>query len=196
MDTQSCRQGKIASIVTYLEMCSPPSAAPPFHNPAWLLRLHSQPDLEWYRELFRNVGDEWLWFSRLQLDDDALRAIVHHPAVDVFALEVNGMEKGIVELDRRSMPDIEITFNGLTADMVGQGAGHFLMERALEHAWSHKPTRVIVHTCTLDHPRAMGFYLKTGFVPYKRALELADDPHWTALFARRRHPHFPVLREK
>ena len=43
----------------------------------------------------------------------------------------------------------------------------FVLRRALEEAWSHKPKRVWLHTCNLDHPRAFDFYQKAGFVPYK-----------------------------
>ena len=186
--------GKIASIVTFLQMCSPPRVERARGDPAWLLRQHPKPELDWYRTLFRAIGQDWMWFSRLQLSDNALRAIIHDPTVEVFALEVNGAEKGIVELDGRAMPDIEITFNGLSADMVGQGAGRFLMESALEIAWAHRPRRVLVHTCTLDHPRAMKFYLKSGFVPYKRAVEVADDPRLDGTFPETAAPQCPVIR--
>jgi len=33
-----------------------------------------------------------------------------------------------------------------------------------------------LHTCSLDHPRAVAFYLGAGLRPYKRAIEVADDP--------------------
>ena len=45
----------------------------------------------------------------------------------------------------------------------------------LEEVWSRNPRRVWLHTCTLDHPAALGFYVKHGFRPYRRAIEVADD---------------------
>jgi len=63
--------GKIVSVVTYLVMSAPPAAPPVSRSANWFLRQHPKPDLQWYRTLFRAVGQEWLWFSRLQLDDDA-----------------------------------------------------------------------------------------------------------------------------
>jgi GNAT superfamily N-acetyltransferase len=185
--------GKIASIVTYLEMRSAPSTPPVLSDPRWVLRRHSAPDVNWYKKLFRAVGEEWLWFSRLQMPDEELRAIIHDDAVDVFALEVGGIEKGILELDRRGAGEIEIAFLGVTHDLIGQGAGRFLLARAIEIAWSHRPLRVMLHTCTLDHPRALEFYRRAGFVPYKREVEVAPDPRLAGTLPLTAAKHCPVL---
>src|SRR5262249_37485941 len=157
----------------------------------WSLRRHSNPDLNWYRRLFRAVGEDWLWFSRLQMSDSELGSIIHDPSVDVFALEIDGVEKGILELDRREMPDIELAFIGLIREAIGIGVGKYLLDQATRIAWSHQPRRVLVHTCTLDHPRALGLYCAAGFVPYKRAIEVADDPRLTEVLsvaAAKNHP--------
>src|SRR5437762_2566073 len=102
------RPGKIASIVTYLDMSKSPVAPPLPGKPTWQLQQHAKPELNWYRALFRAVGQDWLWFSRLQMDDDTLREIIHDPRVDVFSFLIEGQEKGILELDRRHSPDIEL----------------------------------------------------------------------------------------
>ena len=55
-----------------------------------------------YRQLFRRVGAPWLWFSRLTMDDAALTAIIHDPAVSVYAVaDPRGIEVGMLELDHR-----------------------------------------------------------------------------------------------
>jgi GNAT superfamily N-acetyltransferase len=185
--------GKIASIVTYLEMRRPPEVIAESEAYGWVLTPHPRPDVEWYRRLFRTIGQDWLWFSRLQMTDEELRSIIHDSRVDVFALEFEGRERGILELDRREMPDIELAFIGLTHDLIGRGAGGFLMDRALQIAWSHQPDRVLVHTCTLDHSRALDFYRKVGFVPYKRAIEVADDPRVDGTLPRTAAPSIPIL---
>jgi hypothetical protein len=64
-------QGEIGAIVTSLEMTS----RPPLHAmPASDLRLERwrAPAPAKYRALYRRVGEPWLWFSRLKLDDAAL----------------------------------------------------------------------------------------------------------------------------
>jgi GNAT superfamily N-acetyltransferase len=81
----------------------------------------------------------------------------------------------------------------LTADLLGRGAGRHLMEHSLAAAWDSAPERVWVHTCTLDHPRALSFYLKAGFSPYKRAIEIADDPRLTGELPSTVAPHIPLI---
>jgi hypothetical protein len=77
--------GKIAAVVTHLEMTDRPALGldPPG---AWSLRRAETPDLGWFRNLYRRIGEEWLWFSRLQISDTELAAIVRSPLVEVYAL--------------------------------------------------------------------------------------------------------------
>ena len=63
--------GKIAAVVTYLEMRRPPALSP-FRKPDhWSLQRIDQ-DHARYRALFRAIGEPWLWFSRAVMSDDLL----------------------------------------------------------------------------------------------------------------------------
>jgi ribosomal protein S18 acetylase RimI-like enzyme len=77
--------------------------------------------------------------------------------------------------------------------LFGKGAGRALMSHGLTAAWRRKPERIWLHTCTADHPAALGFYQKFGFVPYKRAIEIADDPRLTGQLPRDCAPHVPII---
>lgn len=171
--------GKLAEVVTYLEMTAPPPPRPVPDLPHLALRRVERPELAWYRDLFRRVGAEWLWASRLVLSDVDLARTLHDPLIELHALAADGRDEGILELDRREPPDVELSFFGLTPALTGQGAGRWLMSRALELAWGHAPRRLWLHTCTLDHPAALAFYQRSGFRPYRRAVEIADDPRLT-----------------
>jgi GNAT superfamily N-acetyltransferase len=127
------------------------------------------------------------------MSDEELLTTLHHPSVDVFALSVHGEDKGLLELDRRSFPDIELKFFGLTADLLGQGLGRYLMSIAIHEAWSHNPSRFFVHTCTSDHQRALPFYIKSGFVPYSRGIEISDDPRLPGGAPTHVAPHVAVI---
>lgn len=184
--------GKIAAVVTYLEMRTPPDRWPPTTS-GFAIRSVPQPDLDWYRRLFREIGEPWLWFSRLRMGDDELRAVVHHPAVDVFALSHGSQDQGLLEFDRRNFPDIEVAFFGVTATLIGRGAGAALLAQGLKLEWERHPERIWLHTCTSDHPSALRFYRKFGFVPYKRAIEIGADPRVTGEMPRDAAPHVPVI---
>ena len=184
--------GKIAAVVTHLEMTGPPALCP---DPAgaWTLRRVPSPDLDWFRDLYRRVGEEWLWFSRLQMADAELAAIIRSPMVDIHALVHEGRDKGLLELDFRDAGQCELAFFGVTADLIGGGAGRWLMNRALELAWSRPVQRVWVHTCTLDHPSALAFYQRSGFRPFRRQIEIADDPRLDGTAPRNAATRVPII---
>ncbi len=185
--------GKLAAVVTYLEMrTSPPAAFSPTLSDFTIRRV-TVPDLDWYRRLYREIGGPWLWFSRLRMTDNELRAILHNPAIDIFVLSHNGVDGGLLEFERRRMPDIEILYFGVTPALIGKGAGHALLEHCLPLEWAHRPNRIWLHTCSWDHPKALAFYVKVGFVPYKRGLEITDDPRLTGDLPRDAAPNIPIL---
>ncbi|RTM01018.1 GNAT family N-acetyltransferase [Ancylobacter aquaticus] len=185
--------GKIAGVVTMLEMTAPPPPLPERASEGLTLERMSAPDVAWYRALFRRVGEDWLWFSRLRMGDAELAAILHAPEVEVLVLRKDGVEAGYIELDGRVPGEIELAFVGLVPDMVGSGAGRFMMNRALARAWERQPRRVHVHTCTHDKQGALNFYIKAGFRPYASAVEIVDDPRLAGVLAREAAPHVPVI---
>jgi len=99
----------------------------------------------------------------------------------------------MLELDFRNLPDVEIAFFGLVPEAVGAGTGRWLMDRALEIAWREGVNRVWLHTCTLDHPSAIRFYRSSGFVPYRRTLEVVTDPRLDGLLPMDAAPQIPVI---
>ena len=184
--------GKIAAVVTHLEMTArPPLRAEP--PGAWTLRRIDRPAPDWFRELYLCVGEEWLWFSRVRMSDAELAAIIQSPQVEVYALTLDGRDEGLLELDFRTEGECEIAFFGVTAKLVGGGAGRWLMNRALAFAWSRPIARVWVHTCTFDHPSALAFYQRSGFRPFRRQIEIADDPRLDGTAPRNVAKHVPMI---
>ena len=184
--------GKIAAIVTHLEMTARPAPRP---DPAgaWSLRRVDMPPLDWFRDLYRRVGEEWLWFSRIRMSDAELAARLHSPLLEVYALVDSGRDEGLLELDFREASQCEIGMFGVTTKLVGTGAGRWLMNRAFEIAWARPVTRVWLHTCTFDHPAALSFYQRSGFRPFRRQVEVADDPRLDGTAPREIARHVPII---
>jgi GNAT superfamily N-acetyltransferase len=185
--------GKLAAVVTSLEMLSRPALRPEHAGAGWHLRHAQRPDLRWFRDLYRRVGLDWLWFSRLRMSDRALASIIHHPAVAVYSLQVADSDKGLLELDFREPDTCELSFFGVTHDLIGTGAGRWLMNRGIEIAWSHPIRRFWVHTCTYDHPSALSFYVRSGFAPFRRHVEITDDPRVDGTLPREDAAHVPII---
>ncbi len=163
--------GTIAALVTYLEMRKAPELRSVTRDGWSLVPLAG--DIGRYREIFRRVGEPWLWFSRLIMSDDDLRAILNDARVQALALHADGRDIGLLELDFRKNGECELSFFGVAPEAIGQGWGRVLMNEAIRRAFKAPIERLWVHTCTADHPRALGFYIRSGFRPYKRAVEIA-----------------------
>jgi GNAT superfamily N-acetyltransferase len=183
----------VGTVVTTLEMRVRPLLGPIPPSPLCLERWRA-PDPARYRALFRRVGEPWLWYSRLTMDDSRLLAIVHDKRVEVFAvLDGAGAEVGLLELDLRHEGVTEISYFGLVPELAGRGHGRWLMARALDLAWRSGTGRIWLHTCTLDHPRALGFYRAQGFAATGRTLETFPDPRLAGILPRDAAPHIPLL---
>jgi GNAT superfamily N-acetyltransferase len=192
MSYEAVPNGELAAVVTYLEMRSPlDQQIPP--SPLSLKRIEvPRPDR--YRDLFRLIGEPWLWFSRLVMDDAHLSSIIQHPQVQLDAVvDEGGREVGMLELDFREPHECELSFIGLIPELSGKGHGRWLLAEAAKRAWREGVDRVHVHTCSLDHPAALAAYRRAGFIPFKRAIERFPDPRLLGILPRDCAPQIPLL---
>lgn len=187
--------GWMVAAVTWLEMTVPPTepAAP---LPADVVLEPIRGDaagVARYRALFRAVGEDWLWFGRTAMRDADLSALLDAPATWCRAVVRDGVDIGLVELDASRPGEVELAYFGVVPAAVGTGLGRALMGVALAEAWSRAPERVTVHTCHFDHPGALGFYRRSGFVAVKQGVELGPDPRLTGVLPRTAAPQIPLI---
>jgi GNAT superfamily N-acetyltransferase len=186
--------GKVASVVTHLQMLGRPALRDEVSDPPWTLTRLPEPAAEEYLALYRAVGTDWLWFSRLFLPADELAAAIGDPKVEVYRLDAPGGEAGILELDFRAPGECELVYFGVTAGLIGGGAARWMMNRAIDRAWSQPIRRFWVHTCSLDHPGAPAFYIRSGFTAFRRQVEVADDPRLVGQAPSDSAPQVPLIR--
>ncbi|HEV2818080.1 MAG TPA: GNAT family N-acetyltransferase [Allosphingosinicella sp.] len=181
--------GHVGAVVTFLEMNAPPAPAPPPESALGMAKWDSF-DPERYRDLFRRVGANWLWFSRLAMADEELIA----KAGEVHeVLGPGGESAGMIELDFAQPASCRIRFLGLVPELAGRGHGRWLFAATLTRAWAPGIERVTVHTCSLDHPAALPAYLRAGFTAHARAFESFPDPRLAGLLPRDAAPQLPVI---
>ncbi|MCE7026965.1 GNAT family N-acetyltransferase [Jiella avicenniae] len=187
--------GKIAAIATILERTEPPRPGEfaVEDRPGWRFARVERPDLDWYVDLLRRVGSHHLWYQRLIQGEEAIARKIADPATVIHALFVDGRAEGIAELDFPEDRVAELVYFGVTPGLVGQGAARFMMAPLLDFAFAEPVDRLWLHTNTIDHPRAIAFYRRFGFVPVRQMLELADDPRLTGLFPRETAPQVPLF---
>ncbi|CAM7536263.1 GNAT family N-acetyltransferase [Phytobacter diazotrophicus] len=186
--------GHVASVVTCLEMRSKPQQETlPLPEGITLAPLVNV-DLVAYRALFRKIGAKWLWFSRLYMADDKLTAILNDPNVEAWVIRDGAEDIGMLELDFSEPGQCELVFLGLVEGTTGKGLGRAIMSRATERAFAKPIERFWVHTCTFDHPSALNFYIRSGFVPYAFQVEVQADPRLTGHLPDDAAPHIPLIR--
>jgi GNAT superfamily N-acetyltransferase len=186
---------KIDDTVTYLEMFERPPmrALPAPHGKLALMRAEAC-TVSFYRYLYETVGTPWVWFERRLMSDAALAAELEKPSTEVFVLYVGGVPAGFFELNAAGPKATELCYFGLIPEFIGRRLGPFLLNAAIEQAWSRPIERYWVHTCTFDHPRALPLYQRAGFVVYARRQVSFDDPRESGILPRSlEHPLLPPL---
>jgi GNAT superfamily N-acetyltransferase len=192
--TTDLPSGKIAAIVTSLEMNVRPAPRPDLAKCSdFSLERISPDDIARYLAIYRVLGERWMWFSRLVMPRHDVAAILHDPAVEAFAVCKDGRDAGLLELDWRVTGACELAFFGLYEEHVGKGAGRWLMNRAIAKAWDRSITRFWVHTCSFDHQSALQFYQRSGFVPCRISVEIVDDPRQTGHLPLSAVAHCPIV---
>jgi GNAT superfamily N-acetyltransferase len=163
--------------ITYLEMLARP-AGRRFPAPLETLALMRAEacTVSFYRYLYDTVGEPWLWFERRIIDDAAVAAQIHRPTIEIFVLYVRGVPAGFFELDTAAARETKLCYFGLVPDFIGRRLGPYLLQAAIDRAWSRPIDRFWLHTSTFDHPKALSVYQKAGFVVYARRSVLFEDP--------------------
>jgi GNAT superfamily N-acetyltransferase len=169
--------GHMETVVSYLEMFAPPKS-PPVQPPGQGVEVVRalDPTVSFYRYLYDNVGGDWLWNRRRTMPRDELQRIIVDPGNDLRVLWKHGNPAGMAEFDFRDPGNVELAYFGLIPEFIGQGLGRFLIDWACRHAFAKGARRFWVHTCDLDHPRALDNYERAGFELYDRETALEPIP--------------------
>jgi GNAT superfamily N-acetyltransferase len=144
---------------------------------------------------FMEVGTPYRWYSRLGWSVSDWADYTNDPDVGTWIGMMDGCPFGYFELQRRNagegtpgstVVETEIMFFGILAAYQGRGLGSALLAAAIREAWALPGTgRVYVHTCTSDHPAALGNYIARGFTVVHEETETEtipdpDDPVWSS----------------
>ena len=162
---------------TYLELRAPEQLRPArLDDPAVRVVARPRIPVDHYRRLYRLVGAPWHWIDRNGWSDDKLGAHLARDAVAVWECLVDDASAGFFELERHDDGTVEIAYFGLAEQFIGRGIGKALLTRAAEEAWALGATRVWLHTCTLDSPRALPHYRARGFDAVRRESYVVQLP--------------------
>ncbi len=124
---------------------------------------------------FMTIGRPYRWFSRLGWDYQQWHKFLSQQQVQTWIGYQDEIPFGYFELVKHD-EDVEILFFGVLPGFVGQGLGGYLLNQAIEKAWSLGTDCVWLHTCSNDHPAALGNYQSRGFNVFKVEEHEEDIP--------------------
>ncbi len=155
-----------AVTITYLEMRDRSQLCPKTtSDPRFRVLEVTEKNGEFNRSLYILVGEAWAWQDKVAWSSDEWKTYAVSEHLKTFVAYIDEDIAGYFELMIHE-DTVEIAYFGLAPDFIGKGLGGALLTRAIEAAWQLDPTRVWVHTCTLDHPAALANYLSRGMTIY------------------------------
>ncbi len=155
--------GKVVSMVTYLEMHEPPAGRGQTRLDAYGLDRLSGRSRALPNAFSPHRRPMALVWPRRHGRHKRRGTSCCHPDVEAYALVENGTDIGLLELDFRVEGEAELAYFGLVPGTTGKGIGRSLMDEAIRRAFGRPIRRFFVHTCSLDHPGAVSFYVRSGF---------------------------------
>ena len=163
--------------ITYLEMEHPALFRPAEAAPGEVTLERLDPDdAEVAERFYADVGNEYYWIDRAEWRTDRWRDELETPGTEFWILSQDEEEAGFFLLAEPEPRTCEILYLGLLPGFEGRGLGGHLLSCAIERAWATGADRVLVNTCTLDHPAALPNYLARGFEIVRKRTELRVLP--------------------
>ncbi len=161
--------------VYYLEMTRPDELRPKASGRDDVsLQKVGIPSLAYSRFLYDAVGHDWHWVRRHTWTDAQWMERLACPEFHTWILYVSGTPAGYFEFHEQPGRNVEVVQLGLLPQFIGHGLGGYLVTCAVEEAWKSGASRVWLHTCTLDHPRALANYQARGFRLFKQETKPSD----------------------
>lgn len=158
-----------AIVTTYLQMSALAELVPArLADPDFRVREAVERQWRLNRSLYLLVGERWAWIDKKDWSEQQWERYVVSEQLRTFVASWRGSTAGYYELRRDDAHAVEIAYFGLAPAFIGRGFGGALLTDALERAWGWDAQRVWVHTCTLDHPAALGNYEARGMKAYAR----------------------------
>ncbi len=145
-------------------------------TPDYELKLASTNLPELNRMLYLAVGAPWMWYERFEWSYEKWQKFLDRKNIQTWVAYMGATPIGYFELEGQSAGSTEICYFGLLPEFIGKGYGRSLLQDAICKAWDLGGKKVWLHTCSLDHPNALGNYQARGFKVFKEESIHVDLP--------------------
>tara|TARA_B100000965_G_scaffold194253_1_gene162206 strand:- start:3015 stop:3518 length:504 start_codon:yes stop_codon:yes gene_type:complete len=151
---------EISSLRELNESKNPPNS--------YFIKLVEPADFHLNKFFYKKIGKNYHWVDRLVWNEKKWIEYTSDQKVKTYVLKNEDDFVGYFELIlHKDKNEIEIAYLGLLEEYQNKKLGSYLLSSAIKNSFIHKPHRVWVHTCSLDHKNALSNYLSRGMKVFK-----------------------------
>ena len=133
------------------------------------IKLIDPPDYQLNKFFYKNIGKKHRWIDRLIWNESKWIEYTTNKNVKTYILKKKEDLIGYFELIfHQEKKEIEIAYFGLLEEYHNKKLGSHLLSMAIKKSFLDKPSRVWLHTCSLDHKNALSNYLARGMKIFKK----------------------------
>mgnify|MGYP001375461585 CR=1 FL=1 len=135
----------------------------------YLVKLEQPIDFQLNKFFYKNIGKKHHWVDRLIWTDEQWKQYISDKKVKTYVLKKKEDLAGYFELIfHKDKNEVEIAYLGLLEEYQNKKLGSYLLSSAIKNSFLVKPSRVWVHTCSLDHKNALKNYISRGMKIFKK----------------------------
>ena len=130
--------------------------------------LDSKKDFQLNKFFYKQIGIDHYWRDRLLWSDKEWLKYVTNKNLETHILKKSDDFVGFYEQEYHpENNEVELINMGILKNFRGLKLGSTLLNHAIASASRKNPTRMWVHTCSLDHKHALLNYKSKGFEIFK-----------------------------
>ena len=135
------------------------------------LNLIDPVDFQLNKFFYKNIGKKHRWIDRLIWNESKWIEYTTNKNVKTYILKKKEDLIGYFELIfHQEKKEIEIAYFGLLEEYHNKKLGSHLLSMAIKKSFLDKPSRVWLHTCSLDHKNALSNYLARGMKIFRKEI--------------------------
>ena len=130
--------------------------------------LDDKKNFELNKFFYKQIGADHYWRDRLIWSDKEWLSYAKNKNLETHILKKGEDLVGFYEQEYHQEPnEVELINMGILKDFRGLKLGSMLLNHAIASASRKNPSRMWVHTCSLDHRNALQNYKSKGFEIFK-----------------------------
>ena len=138
-------------------------------NEEYKIKLINPPDFRLNKFFYKSIGKNHNWIDRLIWTEKQWVEFTTNKHIKTYVLTKKDDLAGYFELIfHQDKNEIEIAYLGILEEYQNKKLGSYLLSAAIKNSFLDGPSRVWVHTCSLDHRNALSNYLSRGMKIFKK----------------------------